>query len=155
MLAAFSSGLLGVIVLMVYGTRSDFDHLHPAIKKLLPAGHCLCQSSPVFECTTCLDLAEATDASGWPDHVPNTTDSLSTWKYTYGRDDVDEALHPALCDAAFPGLFEDIDRAVKLRKDDPITPEHLANMKMYNGMGRAMIYDGEVCRPKSRNRVFE
>lgn len=136
--AAFLGGIAVVVLLIVYGTRSDYDELNPFVGELLPAGHCLCHASASIECSTCLDRVNLPVAS------PNTSGLGDGWQFKYGRDDGNEGLEPDQCGAAFPGLFEDIDRAVKLRRRNHIQPEELSSMKMYKGMVRAMIYNGEV-----------
>ena len=136
--AAFLSGIAVVVLLIVYGTRSDYDELNPFVGELLPAGHCLCHASAAIECSTCLDRVNS------PTTALDTDKPTDSWEYEYGRDDSNEGLSPDQCNAAFLGLFEDIDRAVKLRKDNHIEEEELSSMKMYKGMVRAMIYKGEV-----------
>ncbi|KAI9845620.1 MAG: hypothetical protein M1837_004594 [Sclerophora amabilis] len=137
-LAAIFLVILAFVLMLVFGMRSDFDEMHPFVAELLPAGHCLCHSSSNFECATCLEQADGV-------YMGNKTDSQEDgWVYRFGRDDGNEALSPDQCAAAFPGLFEDIDRAVKRRRDNHIRPGELASMKVYKGMVRAMIYDGEL-----------
>lgn len=136
--AAFLGGIAVVVLLIVYGTRSDYDELNPFVGELLPAGHCLCHASASIHCSTCLDRVNLPVAN------PNISDLGDGWEFKYGRDDGNEGLGPEQCDAAFPGLFEDIDRAVKLRRKNHIRLEELSSMKTYKGMVRAMIYNGEV-----------
>ena len=132
--AAFLGGVAIVVLLIVYGTRSDYDELHPFIGELLPAGHCLCHSSANFECTTCLDQVNSV-----PSSVPD-----GNWDFLYGRDDGNEGLDEPQCKHAFPGLFEDIDRAAKTRKGRKIEKHELDAIKIYKGMVRAMIHSGEL-----------
>lgn len=127
-----------LVLLLVYGMRSDYDELNPFIGELLPAGHCLCHTSANIQCSTCLDTLEKSAN-------PQCESNLArNWVYKYGRDDTNEGLSTAQCTAAFPGLFEDINRAVSLRRNNHIQSEELSSMKMYKGMVRAMIYNGEV-----------
>ncbi|MCJ1286564.1 hypothetical protein MMC26_005910 [Xylographa opegraphella] len=132
--AAFLGGIAVVVLFIVYGTRSDYDRLNPAIGRLLPAGHCLCRSSVTFKCTTCLDS------------IGTISDSVidTVWEFRYGRDDGNEGLTPDQCAHAFPGLFEDIKRAKDARGGKKIEKSDLDAMVVYKGMVRAMIYAGEL-----------
>ena len=136
--AAFLCGIAVILLLVVYGTRSDHDELNPFIGELLPAGHCLCHSSATMECSSCLDQANTSTCSS------TLSDLGVSWEYRYEQDGSNEALSPHQCNAAFPGLFEDIHRAVNLRRSNFVKAEELTSMKMHKGMVRAMIYDGEV-----------
>ena len=142
--AAFLSGIAVVLLLVVYGTRSDYDELNPFVGELLPAGHCLCHSSATMECSSCLDQVSAPTCSS-----SKLNDLRISWEYTYARDGGNEALSTDQCNAAFPGLFEDIHRAVTLRRSNYVKLEELTSMKMYKGMVRAMIYNGEVSAPRA------
>ena len=132
--AAFLSGIAIVVVLIVYGTRSDYDQLNPIIGELLPAGHCLCHSSVTFECTTCLDSVDSV-----PSPIIN-----ANWEFRYGRDDSNEGLNRDQCAYAFPGLYEDIERAKSACSGRKIEKADLDAMVIYKGMVRAMIYSGEL-----------
>ena len=144
--AAFLSGIAVVVLLIVYGTRSDYDELNPLVGELLPAGHCLCHTSAAIECSTCLDQVNPIKAHSDIDNA------LGNWEYKYGRDDSNKGLTPDQCNAAFPGLFEDIDRAMRFKNDSHIKKEDLLSIKMHNGMVRAMIYKGEVSFPIKEKR---
>jgi hypothetical protein len=65
------------------------------------------------------------------------------WNYT--RDYRNLFLTQKQCDAAFPGLFEEVERPVKLRKSKKITLKELDDTPPLNGFIRAMIYDQQVC----------
>ena len=125
--------------LVLYVSKSDDPELLPFLKELIPAGHCLCESSTSFECATCLDCT--VHGSGVPQ---NNSKAIVGWRYQYGRNDGDQGLDVAQCKAAFPGLFEDLDRAGRFRHGRPITAKEMASIKLSYGMARAMIYDGEV-----------
>lgn len=101
----------------------------------------MCKSSPVFESEICLNLAEAK-----LEEKTQEIQSLQTWQYQYGRDDKNEALNEEQCILAFPGLFEDIHRAMNFRNGKSITSDELENIMIYPGMARAMIFNGEVKR---------
>ncbi|PQE33648.1 hypothetical protein CJF32_00008657 [Rutstroemia sp. NJR-2017a WRK4] len=64
------------------------------------------------------------------------------WNYT--RDYRNLFLTQRQCDAAFPGLFEEVERPVKLRKNKKITLKELDDTPPLNGFIRAMIYDQQL-----------
>ncbi|MCJ1434063.1 hypothetical protein MMC27_003429 [Xylographa pallens] len=132
--AAFLGGIAIVVLFIVYGTRSDYDELNPAIGQLLPAGHCLCHSSVTFECTTCLETIGSI----------SNPDAETGWEFHYGRDDSNEGLNPNQCAHAFPGLFEDIERAKNARGSKKVEKSELDAMMVYKGMVRAMTFAGEL-----------
>lgn len=64
------------------------------------------------------------------------------WKYARDKDNL--LLDQAQCENAFPGLFDEVDRAVNDRRPRPITVEELDQIEPKNGYIRAMIYDQQV-----------
>ena len=54
-------------------------------------------------------------------------------------------LSDAQCDAAFPDLFREVDRAVTWRKDNHVTIKEMDKVPFVRGYARAIIYDGDVC----------
>jgi hypothetical protein len=78
------------------------------------------------------------------------------WQFVAGRDGDNYALNTEQCLAAFPKMFSEIDKSVKQRKEtkNPITFNEINSRKtLGQGMGRAMIYKGEVCSaPSLSNR---
>ena len=134
------------IYMIVGATKSENTEMYEVIKGLLPSGNCHCQSSTNFECGLCLDYASG---DAWSAGQNGTASPDPDWRFTFGRDDRNEGLDEAQCSASFPGLFEDIRRAVALRRNDPVTVEELDAVKIHNGNSRgivrAKIYDGEVC----------
>lgn len=67
------------------------------------------------------------------------------WQFQYGRDDRNAGLSQTQCTAAFPGLFEDVERATKYWEGNGNIPTAaLDNVKLVKGMTRAMIYDGDL-----------
>jgi hypothetical protein len=82
----------------------------------------------------------------------NTTEleEQDLWTFKYPRDKNNYGLDDAQCDSAFPGQYEDIERAVKVRKRwGKVTEADLASFDLTKGMVRAMIYNREV-GPMSR-----
>lgn len=80
---------------------------------------------------------------------PSTDTKLSgvqshgEWSYPRDRDNF--LLSQDQCDAAFPELFVEIERAKNERSSNPITFEEIDSIQPKNGYIRAMIYDQQVC----------
>jgi hypothetical protein len=142
-----------IIVLLVfailYGTRTQHPHLPSVVKGVLPAGRCLCEYSATFTCDTCLDCA-STQSVG-----PNGTEGIEDhWVFKYSRDASNYGLREEQCDAAFPGLFEDINRAKKFRQTkDKVSERELSSFELTKGMVRAMIYNSEVRSSSQRFKL--
>ena len=68
-----------------------------------------------------------------------------TWDFR--RDEKNYRLDDAECQHAFPGLFEEVDRAVQDRRNNSITFEELESIPRINGYVRGMIYEQEVGSP--------
>ena len=131
-----------LICTILYGTRTQNPSLPPLVKEYMPAGRCLCEFSTTFSCDTCLDCASnqailATNATELEQH--------NLWTFTYPRDKNNYGLDEAQCDSAFPGQYEDIERAVKVRNRwGKVTQADLNSFELTKGMVRAMIYDREA-----------
>ena len=65
----------------------------------------------------------------------------------FQRDRNNLMLDDAQCSAAFPKLFEEVQRAVEGRRTNHITSAELDTIEPKNGYIRAMIYDQEVLHP--------
>jgi len=79
----------------------------------------------------------------------NCSHELSTsakpWEFNATRDAYNYGLSPEQCDAAFPGMWAELDRAVAHRKNvGNITPAHVTIDWKIDGIVRAMIYDRQV-----------
>lgn len=74
--------------------------------------------------------------------VGHITGFDGTWNYTRDRNNL--LLDRDQCQQAFPGLFEEVDRAVGSRRHDHISVRELDAIVPKNGYVRAMIYDQEV-----------
>jgi hypothetical protein len=126
---------------IIYGTRTENPRLPAIVQGILPAGRCQCQQSTLFACDSCLDCAASQTYIG----ANNTSGEDEPWIFTYPRDANDYSLDDDQCQAAFPGLFEDIDRATKFTKrNGNATEQMFSSLEMTKGMVRAMIYNGEV-----------
>lgn len=68
------------------------------------------------------------------------------WQFKYKRDGRNFGLSEEHCKVAFPGLFKEIDRAVKHRKDvvGKVTPDELEVGWRGDGIVRAMIYENQL-----------
>lgn len=85
-------------------------------------------------------------SSNSPSPKPITQTPLEGgWSYSRDRDNL--LLTSGQCDAAFPELFVEIERAKKVRASKPITITELDSIQPKNGYIRAMIYDMQVCTP--------
>lgn len=132
-------GLLSTfcIVAIWYGVNSDRDYIHPLLTQLIPAGHCACQTSTTFQCSSCLTCSQPTALPAPP--------SPSDWEFQVARDASNEALDRDQCQAAFPGLFEDVARAVTYwRSHGALSTEELDMIRLEWGMARAFIHRGEL-----------
>lgn len=132
---------------ILYGTRTERPTLPPLVREVMPAGRCLCEFSTNFACDTCLDCAANQVVLG-----QNASEEAANWLFSYKRDRNNYGLDEAQCDSAFPGQYEDIERAVKVRKRwGKVTEADLSSFDLTKGMVRAMIYDREVSLETNRN----
>ncbi|KAF2202909.1 hypothetical protein GQ43DRAFT_470479 [Delitschia confertaspora ATCC 74209] len=133
-----STTVVVLICTIVYGTRTENHTLPSLIREVLPAGRCLCEYSATFQCDTCLDCAANQT------FISTTPKVDRKWSFRYTRDASNYGLDEEQCQASFPGLFEDISRAVKLRKKNHVKEQDLASFELTKGMVRAMIFDREL-----------
>ncbi|KAJ5664908.1 uncharacterized protein N7477_007356 [Penicillium maclennaniae] len=124
-----------VILAIWYGMNSDRDYIHPVLTQLIPAGHCACQTSTTFQCSTCLSCPETSL------QIP----SSPRWSFDYARDARNEALDSSQCGAAFPGLFEDVARGQRYwRALQGLVTEDLDAIHLQPGMARVFISQGHL-----------
>ncbi|GIJ99545.1 hypothetical protein Aspvir_001679 [Aspergillus viridinutans] len=135
---AVTIGACGVFIYLIwFGMNSDRDNVPPLLTQLIPAGHCTCQSSTSFQCADCLACLASPPPSE-PEH-------LATWSFQYGRDDQNLGLSQSQCQAAFPGLFQDIHRGVEYWKSrGGISRDDLSAVPFEDGMARAIISNGDL-----------
>ena len=88
---------------------------------------------------------ESSKSPSDPHNVTNKGRFNGTWDFR--RDEKNYRLDDAECQHAFPGLFEEVDRAVQDRRNKPITFEELESIPRINGYVRGMIYEQEVGSP--------
>ena len=68
-------------------------------------------------------------------------------KWDYHRDQDNLLLDLGQCDAAFPGLFDEVKRPMKDRWSRRITLKEIDSIEPKNGYVRAMIFDQQVFNP--------
>lgn len=135
------SSITWLIVKIVSGTRSNSPEMSEFVMKLLPAGTCLCESSTTFDCAYSLEALSA---------IPHVSDAdkLATidpdWRFDFDRDGQNLGLTSMQCETAFPGLLEDIIRAVDVRWEKPISKQEVDAIELGHGMVRATIFEGKV-----------
>lgn len=135
-----------LICTILYGTRSQNPSLPPLVKEYMPAGRCQCEFSTTFSCDTCLDCAaNQVVLTANATQADDDDDDRHLWTFTYPRDKNNYGLDEAQCDSAFPGQYEDIERAVKVRdRWGKVTEAELNSFELTKGMVRAMVFDREV-----------
>ncbi|KAF2648468.1 hypothetical protein K491DRAFT_698892 [Lophiostoma macrostomum CBS 122681] len=132
--------IFSVICMILYGTRTQHPNLPSIVKGILPAGRCQCEYSTEFKCDTCLDCAAAQGQKT----VGNETNG-EAWHFMYPRDANEYGLSEEQCLAAFPGQYEDLERAKKWwLKKGRVQKSDLEGFELTKGMVRAMVYDGEL-----------
>ncbi|KAJ5817629.1 CAZyme family GT90 [Penicillium robsamsonii] len=134
------------IIAVWFGMNSDRKYIHPILTQLIPAGHCTCESSTIFQCSTCLTCYEPGPQA----------DTSASWSFEYTRDGRNEALSQNQCKAAFPGLFEDVARGSKFwSSHGRLSSAELDVITIQHGMARAFIADGQLyvveARPKNED----
>lgn len=145
LLCFISSLCFSLILVIWYGVNSDRDYIHPIITQLIPAGHCACQTSTTFECSSCLSCSQTR-----PHKQLNPSFS---WRFEPDRDARNEGLDRAQCDTAFAGLFEDPLRAERYwESHGRLAMEDLENIRLQHGMARAFIYNGELYVVATRSK---
>ncbi|KAF2747472.1 hypothetical protein M011DRAFT_467553 [Sporormia fimetaria CBS 119925] len=132
--------ILAVVCTILYGTRAEQPRLPNLVKEVLPAGRCQCESSTVFTCSSCLDCAPHQS------HIrANTTAGDELWSFSFQRDANNYGLDEKQCQTAFPGLYEDLERARSHREaTGNITEAELGSFTLTKGMVRALVYRSEL-----------
>lgn len=68
------------------------------------------------------------------------------WEFVVERDGDNHGLSEEQCRVAFPKLYEEIDKSTEFRKENKIKLKELNSIPVEDGMVRALIHHGEVCR---------
>jgi hypothetical protein len=131
-----------LVLAIIHGTRSDKE-ISEYVKKLLPAGHCLCESSTVFDCR--LSLPDILKDKTGIDIVP-TNSMEGEWQFNYERDGLNFGLSNDQCIVAFPGLFDEVHRAVAVThaRQSNISVSELDAIEIKHGLVRAIIVDRKL-----------
>jgi hypothetical protein len=145
-----------LIVSAKYAQYSRNPVLSPFLEYMLASGT-RNKNSKNGQCSPCECPVTSTPVASVDENVQQKGDSSismdetlpreNEWRFTFGRDDCDRALDDQDCDASFPGLFEEINRATQFRGYRIILLEELESIKISNGMVRAMIFDRQVIAP--------
>ncbi|KAK2740740.1 hypothetical protein FQN57_005972 [Myotisia sp. PD_48] len=122
--------------------NSDRDNIPPVLTQIIPAGHCMCATSTTFNCSGCLESSGQVELNS----------SSSAWKFQPDRDGHNVGLDGEKCQATFPGLYEDINRAARFWNASGISAKDLEAIRLHNGMVRARIRNGELYVIKARGR---
>ncbi|KAF9891508.1 hypothetical protein FE257_003975 [Aspergillus nanangensis] len=135
--------LLSSILAIWYGVNSDRDYIHPLLTQLIPAGHCACESSTTFQCSSCLTCTSSSTPQPLLQHHPSSTPP--PWTFAPARDARNEGLTSDQCTTSFPGLFEDIARASTYwATQGRLSSAELDAIPLAHGMARAFIHHGEL-----------
>jgi hypothetical protein len=134
---------LSAVIIIWFGMNSDRDYIHPVLTQLIPAGHCACESSTTFQCSTCLTCPEPV----------LQVDTTPAWTFEYTRDARNEALNQQQCQSAFPGLFEDIARGGKFwSTHGRLSAAELDEIPIQHGMARAFVANGQLYVVTARSK---
>ena len=107
------SSIACLIAKIVSGTRSNTSEISKFVRKLLPAGTCLYESSTTFDYAYSLEALSTLPLVSDTDKLPTLDPD---WKFDFDRDGQNLGLTSIQCKTAFPGLFEDVIRAVDVRR---------------------------------------
>ncbi|KAJ5795261.1 CAZyme family GT90 [Penicillium paradoxum] len=131
------------VVIIWFGMNSDREYIHPVLTQLIPAGHCACESSTTFQCSTCLTCPEPALQA----------DNTAAWSFDYSRDGRNGTLNRSQCQVAFPGLFEDIARGARFwSTHGRLSAAELDSITIKQGMARAFISNGQLYIVTARSK---
>jgi hypothetical protein len=133
--------ILYLVRAIIGATKEEGIEAFEVVRKLMPAGTCLCEFSAQFNCGDVLSVLEEKENGKGSEEEEEEEE----WRFVYERDGGDFGLEEGQCDVAFPGLFEDVKRAVKQNDKKNIEKDELDDVIFERGMVRAMIYDRKVC----------
>ncbi|CAL5871442.1 uncharacterized protein PFLUO_LOCUS5692 [Penicillium psychrofluorescens] len=137
LLCAITTLSCSIILAIWYGMNTDREYIHPMLTQLIPAGHCACQTSTTFECSTCLSCSDT--------GLRDQSSPAPVWRFDYRLDGRNQALDQMQCQAAFPGLFEDVARGEQYwRSHGALSTEELDTIPIKEGMARAFVSHGNL-----------
>lgn len=136
--------ITSLVITIIQATHSDSD-LSEFVQKLLPAGNCLCETSTVFDCRLGIYEQHESHHHGLATR-PYGDPVEEGWSFQHGRDDLNYGLNEHQCNVAFPGLFEEVFRAVKMTRErqSNITAAEVDAIRVDQGMVRAMIINRKL-----------
>lgn len=129
--------LLTAIVLLL-----NVQHAPKAMRNLVP--QISCPPCPERDCPTVDSTSSGDSALSPSQSAPDPHASEASWTYDPARDADEYGLSIDQCDAAFPGLFQEIEYQVKERTKRPITEEELSRESWPAGTIRLMVHGGQV-----------
>lgn len=125
-----SNGLLFTILFWFGVVQSIYSHI-------LPEGPSSCTNSVTFRSENLTNLSRPL--------IVKSSDHSDEWRFDAERDGKNYGLTDDQCDAAFPGLFEDINTSVeRQKKKGSLTVQDIDATSRLPNTTRAMIYDNEV-----------
>ena len=137
-------GLISMLVLgIMKATKSEAAEISSFMKKIIPAGNCLCDSSTVFDCKwSAADIQ--CPAIQWDAKHPKPVEDV--WRFEFTRDGDNLSLGDEQCRSAFPGLFEEVHRGVQARVEQGsnVTVDELDAIERTQGRIRAIIIDRKL-----------
>lgn len=119
-----TAGSIAVVILLLLNTQHTPGFVTNAIPSL---NHDSCRPCPERACP------ESTIAA-----------ANASWTYDPVKHAEDYGLSLDQCDAAFPGLFTEIEQQIKAKKGAPITEKDMSRAEWPEGTIKAMIWEGQV-----------
>lgn len=107
------------------------------VKAYVPGSLNVCGANVHYDCNVC--SANDTGIVRLPEP------EKGEWKFDWQRDGHKLGLSDEQCDAAFPGLYQDLELVARRRKGKKLTLHDMERDMRPWGALRAMIYDGQVC----------
>ncbi|KAF2456649.1 glycosyl transferase family 90-domain-containing protein [Lineolata rhizophorae] len=92
-----------------------------------------------------IDTLLPSDHFSAPHPLPVPQNTTDGWSFAARRDARNYALSKEQCDAAFPGLYDEIYRAANFRDDvGPVTPEDVDITWRADGVVRVLLYQNQL-----------
>ncbi|KAJ5208393.1 CAZyme family GT90 [Penicillium cf. viridicatum] len=141
LLCVITAFCFSAVMVIWFSMNSDRGYIHPILTQLIPAGHCTCESSTIFQCSTCLTCPKP------------SLQADTSWSFEYTRDGRNEALSERQCKSAFPGLFEDLARSGKFwSSHGHLSSAELDAITIQHGMARAFTANGQLYVVMARSK---
>jgi hypothetical protein len=149
--ALFTTIPLFLVAGTKYAKYNQNPVLSPFLEYVLASSTTTSNISITNQCSPCECSIPRTLITSVDKVAPQEDD----WKFTFGRGDRDLVLDDQDCDAAFPGLYDEINRATQSRGYRQIMLQKLTTIETSNGMVRAMIHDRHVISPPQVAEVID